>query len=207
MAVFIPAKTASEVVQRRWTVPVDVDDGIASVAMSGSGVTVDSSEIEGDDVVLVLSAGTAGATGSITVTVTTDQARTLIETIYIPIVQSAAQIAATARDFATFALRKVFGARTPTARASDDAMERLSGLIAAWRAGGADIGAPFPLTLNSVIYCPDWAVEALRYNLLIECAPLYGYEPSSTEGRKALRGLQLVKHKGLPVVREGAEYY
>ena len=74
--------------------------------------------------------------------------------------------------------------------------------MARWREGGADIGAPFPLTADSVIYCPDWAVSALRYNLMVECADLYGAELTPFQYDAARRGLQLVKHKNLPTERE-----
>lgn len=203
MAVYLAPKTASEVVRREWLVPVDSDDGAGSVALVAAGVTVDSSEFEDNTLVLVLSAGTAAATGSITATVTTDKSRTLIETLYIPVVNSPAQIADTARSYVGFALRKIAGiGAAAEATELDDALERLNALVASWRAGGADIGAPFPMDADSVIYCPDWAVAALRYNLLIQCAPLYSYEPTAMEYEQARRGLQLVKHKNLPDKRK-----
>lgn len=207
MAHFLASKTAAEAVERRFTVPVDSDDAPLSVVATGTGVTVDSSEFEGNELVLALSGGTAAATASIALAITTDQGRTIVETLYIPIVDSAAQIAATARDYVGFALRKVVGlGESAEAEELADALERLEALIARWREGGADIGAPFPLTASSVIFCPDWAVSALRYNLLIECAPLYGLEPTAMEYENARRGLQLVKHKNLPVERE-TEYF
>lgn len=202
MADFLAAKTVSEVVQRRWAIPVDSDDGAVSVAVSASGVTVGASTLEGNDLVLTLSAGTAAATGTIVATVTTSRGRTLIETLYIPIVQSAAQVADTARNYVEFALRKIIGnGETPSADEMTDALERLNAMIAEWRAGGADIGAAYPLVAESVIYCPDWAVSALRHNLLLECYALYDAEPTLNDVRHALRGMQLVKHKNLPVDR------
>ena len=203
MAAYLDSKTASEVVRREWIVPVDDDDNPSSVALSATGVTVDSSAFEGNTLVLTLSAGTAGATASIVATVTTDKSRTLIETLYIPVVESEAQIADTARSYIQFALRKIAGiGETPDADELDDGLERLNALVARWREGGADIGAPFPLTADSVIYCPDWAVSALRYNLMVECADLYGAELTPFQYDAARRGLQLVKHKNLPTERE-----
>lgn len=204
MADFLKPKTASEVVRREWIVPVDADDSPLSVATTGAtGVTVDSAAFEGETLVLTLSAGTAAATGTIPVTITTDKSRTLIETLYIPIVDSPAQIADTARSYVEFALRKITGiGEVPDADELDDALERLNGLIAEWRAGGMDIGAAFPLTASTVIYCPDWAVSAIRYNLMESCADLYGQQLTALEYDKARRGRQLVKHKNLPDERK-----
>lgn len=194
MAYFLAAKTAGEVVRREWPVPVDADDGASSASLSASGVTVDSNSFEGNNLVLTLSGGTAATTGSIVATITTTQGRTLVETLYVPVVASAAQVADTARSYVEFVLRKVTGiGETPEADEAADALERLNAMVAEWRAGGADIGAPYPLTLSSVIYCPDYAVRALRYNLLIDCAGLYGMEPTIDERMTAMRGLQLVK--------------
>lgn len=207
MTAFLAPKTAAEVVRRTWTIPVDADDAPSSVSLSASGVTVDANSFEGNDLALTLSAGTAAATGSIVATVTTNKGRTLVETIYIPIVESAALVADTARDIVNFALRKVTGiGNDPEAAEQDDALERLNAMIAMWREGGADIAAPFPLTANSVIYCPDWALSGLRYNLLVECCEFYGVGITASEAMAARRGLQIIKHKNLPDARK-VEFY
>lgn len=202
MAFFLAPKTAGETVQRRWTVPVDADDKPASAALSATGITVSANSFEGDELVLTLAGGTAAATSTIVATITTSRGRVLVETLYIPVIDSAAQIADTARDYIAFALRKVAGIGVVVdADEEADALERLSGLIAHWREQGADIGAPFPLNDNSVIYCPDYASRGLRYALLVECASLYDYQPTPYELSAALRGLQTIKHKNLPDVR------
>ncbi len=207
MAAFLAAKGPTEVVRRVWTVPVDSDDGALSASLSATGVTVDDNSFEDNDLVLTLSGGTAAATANIVATVTTSRGRTLIETLYIPVVASAAQIAATARDYCYFALRKVVGLGSdPTADELDDALDQLSGLIAAWRKGGADIGCAFPITANTVIYCPDWAVDAIRYNLRLSVYPLFGEDPSPVDVLKARQGLALIKQNNLPAVRDGVGY-
>lgn len=207
MAGFLAPKVPAEVVQRAYVVPLDADDNIASVSTSATGVTVASTEIEGAKVLLNLTGGTAAQTGSIVLTVTTQAGRTLIETLYVPIIASAAQIAGTAQDYCFFALRKIAGlGEVPTADELSDALERLSAMIASWRVQGADIGAPFPLEAESVIYCPDYAVDALRYNLLMDVASLYGVPPSQMDAMKALRGLQLVKNMNQPEDR-AATYF
>ena len=207
MAHILAAKAPTEVVERRWAVPVIDGDAPSSASLSASGVTVDDNAFEGNELVLTLSAGSAAATGSIVATITTDAGHTLVETLYIPVVASAAQVADTARDYIDFALRKIVGLGVEAeAEELADALERLNALIAEWRACGADIGAPYPLTSNSVIYCPDYAVNALRYNLMVALAPLYGADLSPLEYEAARRGLQLVKSKNLPADRPGVYF-
>lgn len=200
MSGFLEAKQPAEIVERRFT-PATVY-ALQGVTTSETGVTVDSAKIDGDDVVLTLSGGTAGATGIVTLTVTTSH-ETIEETLSVPIVASAAQIANTARQYVAFALRKVVGiGEDAEAEELDHGLEVLNALLETWREQGADIGAPSPVEANTVIYCPDYAVSALRYNLLIELAPVYGAEPTMIEYDRARRGLQQVKHKNLPAVRE-----
>lgn len=207
MAAFLASKVAAEIVQRAYTVALDEDDNIASIATSPSGVTVISAEIEGDEVLLNLSGGTDGQTATIVLTVTTDKGRTLVETLYLPIIASASQIAQTAQEYCFFALRRIVGVGgVPSADELDDALERLSAMIASWRAQGADIGAAFPLQGSTVIYCPDYAVEALRFNLLLDVANLYAAPVTQMEAMKAARGLQLVKNMNQPVDR-AATYF
>jgi hypothetical protein len=207
MAAFLPSKVAAEIVQRRYAVPVDKDDNPASVSFSATGVTVVSTEIENAEVLINISGGTAGETASIVLTVTTDEGRTLVQTLYLPIIASAAQIAHTAREYVTFALRRVIGnGETPSADEMTDALERLNAMVAEWRAQGADIGAAFPIVAETVIYCPDYAVPALRYNLLLDVASLYGEPVTQMEAMKARQGLSLVKNMNVPDVRE-ATYF
>ena len=121
MTAFLTAKGPSETVQRRWAVPVDSDDGASSLSASASGVTLDDYALEGDEAVFTLSGGTAAATGTVSVTVTTSQGRELVEKLYIPIV-SPDSSAATVQDVVSFALRKVAGiGETPDADQSADA--------------------------------------------------------------------------------------
>lgn len=211
MADYLAPKTASEVVKRVWSIPVDGDDGATSVSLSATGITVDNGSgngaLEGNDLILTLSGGTAAATANIVATITTDESRTLIETLYIPIIDSAAQVADTARSYIGFALRKVAGiGEVVTAEELTDALEQLEAMLAEWRAGGAEIGATSPLTADTVIYCPDWAVNAIRYNLRVNCAGLYDLQLTPMDVERARRGLQLIKHTNLPNKRE-VEFY
>ena len=196
-------KAPTEVVERRWTVP-----GIQSVTTSGvAGVTVDSAELDGEDALITLSAGTAGTIGTVTVTVTTGD-ETLVETFYIPVMASALAFDDTAQDVVSFALRKVKGVRgTPTSTEAADALERLNAMLASWSRQGADVGAMLPLALTSPLYCEDAFVEAIKANLILKVADLYGFAPAPTTALEARQGLALVKSAKLPDEREGADFY
>lgn len=198
MADYLVAKTPTEVVERRWLVPVGADDAANTVIATADGVTIDSDDIEDGEVVLVLSAGTAGATASIALTVTTDLGRTLNETLYIPIIASAAQIANTARDYVVFAMQAI---GEPTAQELDWGLQRLNTIVAEMREAGADIGASFPIESGTIIYCPDYAVSALRYSLKVELLPVFGVEPAALDVERMRRGLQLVKASNLSTDR------
>ena len=207
MATFLASKVAAELVQRAYAVPLDEGDNIAGVVPVATGVTVASSEVEDNEVLLNLSGGTNGETASIVLTVTTDMGRTFVETLYLPIIASAAQIAQTAREYVNFALRRVVGfGETPSADELSDALERLNALVAEMRAIGADIGAAFPIAAETVIYCPDYAVSALRYNLLLDCMGAYGEQPTAMDVMKARQGMALVRNMNVPEDRQ-ATYY
>jgi hypothetical protein len=140
-------------------------------------------------------------------TVTTDKGRSLVETLYLPIIASAAQIAQTAREYVDFALRRVIGmGETASADELSDALDRLNALVAEMRGFGADIGAAFPIAAETVIYCPDYAVSALRSNLLIDCMGAYGEQPTALDVMNARRGMALVRNMTVPDERK-AEYY
>lgn len=204
MASFLEAKTPDDVVERLWALPID---GVQSVVATGTSVAVDESVLEDDVLSLVLSGGTAGETASITVVLTTSEGTTYYETLYVPVIATAAQIADTARDYCTFALRKILGIdAVPDSGELAHALECLTALVADWRKGGADIGCAFPITADTVIYCPDWAVSALRYNLLVEAYGVFGEEPIALDVMKARQGLQRVRQSNVPDTR-AAEFF
>lgn len=199
MADILAAKGPSETVERRWAVPVADGDHAASVALSASGVTA-SAELDRDEVVLTLSAGTAGATASVVVTVTTDDGNIHVETLYVPVVAPGGS-AITVQDIVSFALRKAVGlGETPDADQAADGLERLSDMLEEWRVTGADVGAPRPLELTTILYAPHSHVSAIKNNLIVRLADQYGPE-LITPGvaTAAVRGLQLVKSSKQPI--------
>lgn len=199
MTAFLAAKGPDETVQRRWSVPVDSNDGAASITATGSDVTVEAS-LEGDEAVFALSGGTAGTTATIAVSVTTSQGRVLVETLYLPVV-SPDSSAATVADVIAFALRKVTGSgETPNAEQAADALERLTDMLEVWRMSGADVGATRPLLSSSVLYCPESYLSAIKNNLIMQVADLYTAEISPVVVQNARIGLAHIKARNLPRV-------
>lgn len=205
MADFLALKGPSDTVERRWPAPVGSDDSAASVAVTASNVTASDYELQGDGVVFTLSGGTAGVTGSLIVTVTTSQGRVLTETLYIPVASPNAS-AVTANDIVAFALRKVTGGDDPEADQAEDARERLADMLEQWRMSGADVGAPRPLELTSVIYCPEGFISAIKNNLAVQVADRYGVELSPVTVQNARAGLALIKYNNLPDERPAVFY-
>ena len=177
MAQHWAAKAPTEVVERRWAVPLDDGDSISAVSTSASAVTVDSDDHDLGDAVVILTGGSEDATGSVTITVTTSDGKTYVETFLIAIQGTAAQFAYTARDVVNFALRKIVGnGIDPDFTEADDALERLNDMIAFWRIDGLDIGIPDPLALGDILKIPDEYVTALKFNLRVSCHDHYGAE-------------------------------
>lgn len=207
MAYNLEPKAAAEVLTYRWAVPAPENDDPATVATVATGITVDSAEVEYGYLVLTVSGGTEGATGSVVATFTTDKGATLEETFYIPIVATAAT-GTTVRDVIGFALRKVYGiGEEAPADAVDDALERLSDMLLEWQATGADVGATFPLSPATVLYCKPSYQSAIKANLAVAVADLYGREITPQLAVAAVRGLQHIKNDQKPDVRTGASYY
>lgn len=204
MAEILAAKGPSDTVERRWAVPVEDGDGVASVSISASGVTA-TAELDGNDVVLTISDGTAGSTASIVVTATTDQEFILADTLYIPVVAGDGA-AITVQDVVSYALRKVTGlGETPDADQAADALEKLSDMLEEWRVTGADVGAPRPLALATVLYSPHSHISAIKNNLIVRLSDQYNREVTPSVAVAAVRGLQLIKTANQPISE--AEYF
>lgn len=195
MADYLAAIGPAETVERTWSAPVVEWDSAQSVAVSATGVTA-TAKLDGNDVVLTLSAGTIG-TAYVDVTVTTSGGAVLVDRLYVPVIATAS--GETVQDIVTFALRKMIGSgETPDADQANDALERLSDMLEEWRITGADIGAPHPLTLSTVIYSPFSHISAIKNNLIVRLSDLYGADIiTPAVATAAVRGLQLVKNANL----------
>lgn len=189
MAQHWAAKAPTEIVERRWPVPLAEGDGISTVTAVGTGVTVNSDDYDLTEAVVVLSGGSAGATGSVEVTVVTVDGNTHVETFYIPIRLTTNAFTYTARDVVNFALRKVVGnGNDPESTEADDALERLNDMLADWRMDGCDIGVPAPLALGTTLAIPDEYVSALKFNLRIACHDHYDAPITAYDADRADRG-------------------
>lgn len=190
MAQTWPAKAPAEVVERRWSVPLDPYDSISTVSAIGTGVTVDETDSSLDEAVIIVSAGTADTTATVAVTVTSREGRTYTETFLLAIRATARQFTTTARDICSFALRKIAGiGEDAEAGEADDALERLNDMIADWRIDGADLGLTVPLALGDTVPIPDEFISALKFNLRIAChdhfdAPITAYDAGRADTTK-----------------------
>lgn len=207
MSYFVDAKTPNDTKLYSFVPDMAAGDNIRSFTMASPTLVFERQDEVDDAIVFAVSGGAAGTTAVITLTVTTEADDVLEYTIYLPIIASTTQIANTGLEYCSFALRRIIGnGEVPSADELADALERLNALVSLWRAQGADIGAVFPITASTVIYCPDYAATALRYNLLMDVASLYGEQVTQQEAVMARNGLALIQHRNLPDIRS-VEYF
>jgi hypothetical protein len=206
MAIFLSAKTPAGVITYTWQAPLMDGDTLTGLTFVETGITVNADDLDGSTAIFLLADGTVGTTGSIAITATTSAGETLSETIYIPIIGPGV-LAETVEDIVSFALRKVTGiGEAPDADQAADALERLQDMLDYWRLTGADVGAPSPLALTSVIYCPDGYLIAIKNNLILQLADMYGAQVSPAVAQNARAGLAMVKARNLPDERPGVYY-
>jgi len=207
MAHSLAPKAPTEVVERRWAIPVRDDDHALSAALSTSGITVPGYAVEDDELILSLTGGTAQTVGIVTATITTAKGDTLVETLYIPVFDSTALQAKTVRDICDFALRKVIGnGETADGAELTDAIERLEAMLHLWRDSGADVGATFPLDESATLYLRDSFVSGVQYGLRMLTQQHYGIPLEPLDVQMATRGLQAIKHANLGQ-RSEVEHY
>ncbi len=208
MALTLASKGPDDVIRYAWQPPLADGDSIASFTLSETGCVIDSDENLGDEIVLFVSGGTALTIGVITATAASNDGEEFEETLYLPIVASTLAFDDTAQDICSFALRKVKGIRgTPSATEAEDALDRLNMMLATWKRQGADVGAMLPLTLDDRLYCPDEYLSAVKHNLILELADIYGFEPNARTQTNARNGLSLIKNANLSGERIKAAYF
>lgn len=201
MSLTWPAKDPDTTLDFTWEVPLDDGDSLTDATLeliSGTAV-IESKGLDGAFATWVISGGTAGEVNEFKATATTAAGREPEETIYLAIGDSNGLIADTARDYCAFALTKIPGIGNDADAAELDlAIKCLNGMLAEWKASGADVGAAFPITANTPIRCPEWMVSAIRYNLMIAVYPFFGAEMAPQDVMAAKRGLGMIKQVGLP---------
>jgi hypothetical protein len=204
MAEYLDAIGVGETVERIWLAPIDEGDSAQSVTLVATDITA-SAELRGDEVVLTLSAGVAGKVASIAVTVNTSQNRVHKQVLSVPVLALSGS-GQTVQDIVNFAMRKVKGfGETPDGEQAADALERLSDMLEEWRMTGADVSAPRPLSLNTVIPCKHSHISAIKNNLIVRLSDIYNEPVTPSVAVAAVRGLQLVKQSNLP--KEQVEYF
>lgn len=208
MAIHLTAKAPTEVLDYRWEPDLDAGDSLGSYTISVSGATLGANSSDAEGVSFYLSAGTEGATAEITVTATTEQGRTYADVLYLPIRGRDDQFLYTGSQIVNFALRKVTGlGRVPRAPEQADALERLSDMLAEWAGQGADLGVRLPVQASDALYVSDSHAAAIKHNLIVRLADLYG-EPIAPEVvMMAARGVQQVKAAKLATAPRATEFY
>jgi hypothetical protein len=196
MAQTWPAKAPTEIVERRWTVPLAEGDSISGVTTSATGVTVTSDDHQLDEVIVILSAGTAGTEASVTVTVTTSDGNTHVDTFFIAIRATTAAFGTTVRDAVTFALRKIAGnGNAPSADELADGVELFNGMIATWRINGMDIGVAGTLAASDTIDVPDEFILPVKFALRRLCHSTYEAPLTAIDETMATEGERLIANR------------
>jgi hypothetical protein len=196
MAQTWPAKAPTEIVERRWTVPLAEGDSISGVTTSATGVTVTSDDHQLDEAIVILSAGTAGTEASVTVTVTTSDGNTHVDTFFIAIRATTAAFGTTVRDAVTFALRKIAGnGNAPTADELADGVELFNGMIATWRINGMDIGVAGTLAASDTIDVPDEFLLPIKFSLRKLCHSTYEAPLTAVDAMMADQGERLIANR------------
>jgi hypothetical protein len=196
MAQTWPAKAPTEIVERRWTVPLAEGDSISGVTTSATGVTVTSDDHQLDEAIVILSAGTAGTEASVTVTVTTSDGNTHVDTFFIAIRATTAAFGTTVRDAVTFALRKIAGnGNAPSADELADGVELFNGMIATWRINGMDIGVAGTLAASDTIDVPDEFILPVKFALRRLCHSTYEAPLTAIDETMATEGERLIANR------------
>lgn len=207
MSVHWERKAPSDIVERVWTPKEGEAVSSRTLAVSVGSATL-TSEIQGDSLVVTVTGGVNGVTQVVAASAVLGNGETITATIYIPVTVSANALAQTGQDIARFALRKITGNDSdPEATEVDDALERLTDMLAAWSGQGADLGIPLPITTATVFYCSDAHISAIKNNLVLQVADLYDFEPSAIVAMNAQRGLQQIKTALLSKERGTEVYY
>lgn len=207
MIAFSPKPAGSE--QYYIWSPALVDgDGISSFMLTGTGVTVSSSQQVEDGIGMYLFGGSSGTVATIAATAITSFGETLTETIYVPISGPGNSFTDTAQDVVDFALRPIVGiSGTATTDERADALEWLNGMLAQWAVQGADTGVVVPLALSDTIYANDSWVLAIKNNLRVYVAEQYGRQVAPATLMAANRGLGVIKNARRSIEPLRAEYY
>lgn len=207
MAQHWASKAPAEVVQRKWTIPVDEGDSVTGYTAVVTDATKVSDERNGNVVIVTISAGTNGDTAIASLTATTAKGLTLVETFYLPIREDENAFSQTVGEVVAYALRPVVGmGEVATADEQSDALEAFGDMVAEWAESGADLGVRLPPLASDVIYSLDSHVSAMKAALRVKMCEQYGVQVKTTDAIAAVRGMQRVKNSLLPDERPDIYY-
>lgn len=202
-------KAASDVAERIWTPKAGESVTSKTVTVSTGTATV-TSTVWGDQVVVLVTGGTAGATQVIAASAVLGNGETITETIYIAVIPTTNALALTGQDIAADVLELVIGiGQTPEASEAEFALRKLTEMLASWSVQGADMGIPLPVTTSTVFYCPDAEINAIKVNLFNKIMPWFkaGWEPTPGQAKQASTGLSQIKTARLPGERSPVSDY
>jgi hypothetical protein len=101
MAIYLASKAPADAIRYEWD--LGADKSLVSFELTATGAEIDAESGSGNLVEFFVSGGTAGQTATIAASAILDDGTEYSDTLYLPIVASAAQIANTARDYVSFA--------------------------------------------------------------------------------------------------------
>lgn len=209
MALQWSPKAAADVVERVWTPKAGESVSSKTVTVSTGTATI-TSAIQGEDVVVTVTGGTADITQILAASAVLGNGETITETIYLPVLATPNDLAYTGQDIVSDVLELVVGiGGTTDASEQDLGLRKMTDMLASWRSQGADLGVVLPVTSSTVFYISDAFAEGVKANLYLRVMPKFqqGWMPTPDERDAARRGLQLIKSALLPKEREGASYF
>lgn len=197
MAIYLSAKAPGAIYRYTWAVPVADGDSVstATVTVSTGTASLDTYEVDGNGVVLVLSGGAAGEVAKIAASATTADGETIVDTIYLPVRSADNLLANTVYDVCAFALRKITGiGETADADELDLAVELLNDMLAEWRIDGLDVGIAKLLASTDDFTVRDEFIAPIKNNLTVRLAEEFDRPLTPVLVANAERGRRLIEN-------------
>lgn len=209
MAYYLAPKRSTAVTVYKWPVPLADGDSLSggTVTFTSGAASVSGVEVDGTSLSFTITGGTNGAASVFAASATTSLGATITETLYVPC-NNISNAGTTGSAVAAYVLRKVAGiGETADTAETTDVLERITDMLAMWRAEGFDLGVPLPVGTSTVFICDDAYVAAIKANAILAAADLYEYQVSPVVVEQARRGLQLIKSTLLDRREAVAGYY
>lgn len=206
MAVNLRPKAPAEAIRYAWRPPLDPTDTLSgvTVAVTSGTVAVGRTGTEYGEAYFYLSGGALNETAVVTVTATTSDGATFVETFVLPVRASANVLEQTVADVLSYALRPIVGmGRQAKPAEQADARENLDMMLASWAERGADLGVKLPTAEADVLAVPDAYISAIKSCLRVRLCEFYGRPVDRSDALASMQGMILITHKSLPEDRQG----